>query len=95
MGEGPKLHKCTQCQSRFAVTSRVRVWNSPSHLFGPPGSPKRQLELFSYVKCPQCGHEEFDPSIRFLGIFPPVAIVWLFAIALLIAVIDAVVDYLQ
>lgn len=95
MNSQAKLHRCTKCDFRFAVTSWVRVSNSPRHLFNSFEGPKRSLELFSYVRCPQCGHEESDPSIKFLGIFPPVAMVWLFAVALLIAVIDAIVDYLR
>jgi hypothetical protein len=71
----------------------VRVWNLPSHLLNPFHGPKTQLRLFSYVRCPRCGQEEYDPSIKFLGIFPPVAILWLLLAVLLLAVVEAIRDY--
>lgn len=42
------------------------------------------------IGSPNCGHEEYDPTIRFLRLFPPVAIVWLLLLFLAIAVIDAI-----
>lgn len=83
-------HVCSKCQTNFAVTRKTRVWNSPKYLFYPFHGPATQLKLFSYVRCPNCGHEEYDPTIRFLGVFPPVAIVWLLLLFLVIAVIDAI-----
>ena len=67
----------------------------PSYLLNPFNGPKTQFKLFSYVRCPRCGVEEFDPSIKFLGIFPPIAIVWLLLAFLLLAVVQAVRDHAQ
>ena len=86
-----KDHECGNCKAVFPITRKTRVWNSPKYLLYPFHGPRTQIKLFSYVRCPKCGHEEHDPSIRFLGLFPPQAIVWLFLIFLAIAVVDAIV----
>jgi hypothetical protein len=88
-----KYHVCNNCHEEFPVTSKVRVWNSPGYLFNPFHGPGTQLRLFSYVRCPNCGQEEYEPSIRFLGVFPPKAILWFLFAFLALAVLDAIFDY--
>ncbi len=85
-------HACSKCRNSFPVTSAVRVWNSPQYLLNPFHGPKKQFTLFSYVRCPNCGHEEYDPSVRFLGVFPPSAILWLFLFFLILAIVQAIHD---
>jgi len=85
-----KDHVCSQCHENFPITSSVRVWNSPKYLFYPFHGPRTQLKMFSLVRCPNCGHEESDPSIKFLGIFPPIGILWLLLAFLVLAVLEAV-----
>jgi hypothetical protein len=64
-----KYHQCTKWENRFSITSEVRVWNLPSFLLSPFQGPTTQLKLFSYVRCPRCGHEEYDPQSSFSGSF--------------------------
>jgi DNA-directed RNA polymerase subunit RPC12/RpoP len=85
-----KHHVCSNCHQEFPITWRNRVWNSPKYLLYPFHGPGTQIRLFSAVRCPNCGKEEYDPSIRFLGVFPPQAIVWLLLLFLAVAVLDAV-----
>ena len=84
------FHICTICRNKFPVTAKVRVCNSISYLINPFHGPMTQLKLFSYVRCPECGHEEFDPSIKFLWIFPPNSILWFLFGFLILAIIDAI-----
>ena len=88
-----KYHVCTKCHEKFGITAGVRVWNSPGYLVNPFHGPLTQLKLFSFVRCPHCNNEEYDPSIKFMGIFSPVAIWWLLGLFLLIAVLSSVFSF--
>ena len=54
-----------------------------------------QYRKFRSVTCPNCGQEELDSSIRFLGVFPPAAIFYFLAIGVAIAVIEAIHDAMR
>ena len=62
------------------------------YLLYPFDGWQTQYRKFRSVTCPSCGAEELDSSIRFLGVFPPNAMFYLFAIALAIAVVEAIYD---
>jgi hypothetical protein len=84
------MHRCSRCGTEFSTAWRNRVWNSPKFLFGSPTGPLAQYRQFTMVRCPGCGLEEKDASVRFLGILPPRAILWFIALALVLAILDAV-----
>lgn len=86
------LHQCSHCGAKFEITSGTRTVNSLSYLLYPFHGWQMQYRKFSCVTCPNCGTEESDPSIRFLGLFPPKALLYLFALALLLAVVEAIYE---
>jgi hypothetical protein len=63
------FHECSECGWKFPITSSVRVSLSFRSFFRSLITMAREL-LWNYVRCPACGHEEPDPSIRFLGMPP-------------------------
>jgi DNA-directed RNA polymerase subunit RPC12/RpoP len=86
------IHHCSKCSHAFEVERNERVANKLSYLLYPFHGPNTTIDKLSYVKCPKCGHEERDESIRFFRYFKPrTALVAILVLFLLIAVIDAMV----
>jgi hypothetical protein len=87
----PKPHRCSNCGREFEVTSAVRVANSARFLLDPFWGPK--AALFNFVRCPACGHQEKDESIRFLWFFTPVrGMILLLLLVLAWDIIQTIID---
>jgi DNA-directed RNA polymerase subunit RPC12/RpoP len=86
-------HHCSKCGLDFKVSTKNRLVNQLSYIVYPFRSAETSMEKFSWVRCPRCGQEERDDSIRFLGLFQPkVAFITLIIVFLLIAVVDAIIE---
>jgi hypothetical protein len=82
------FHECSECGWKFPITSSVRVSESFMTFFPSPITAARSL-LGNYVRCPACGHEEPDPSVRFLGMPPYMRIVLFLLIFLLFRIFSS------
>ncbi|MFS2032749.1 hypothetical protein ACEN8I_01880 [Polaromonas sp. CT11-55] len=87
------IHHCSKCALDFKVSSKNRVVNRLGYIVYPFRSAEMSLEKFSWVRCPRCGKEERDESIRFLGLFQPkVAFIVILVVFLLIAIGSAILE---
>lgn len=93
MSHKVSFHRCSVCGLEFNVTDSIRVVNSLRYLLNPFHGPGTQLSKFTHVRCPRCGTEEHDPSIRFLGLpSPRRAIIGLIVIFLVVGVAEVLID---
>jgi|GEM_PF-5464780 len=87
------IHHCSKCAYEFEVTRKERVANKLSYLLYPFHGPNTTINKLSYVKCPNCGQEEEDQSIRFFRYFRPrTALILILILFLLIAIIDSIAN---
>lgn len=87
------IHHCSKCAYEFEVTRKERVANKLSYLLYPFHGPNTAINKLSYVKCPNCGQEEEDQSIRFFGYFRPKTVIfWIIGFFLIVAIIDSFIS---
>lgn len=92
-GAAVATHKCSSCGLEFEANESMRVVNSIRYLLYPFHGWHTQFKKFTQVRCPRCKHEEHDPTIRVFGIFPHKALIYIFVLALILAVVDAIYQW--